>query len=198
MTAGNGTATETRDLPSFTSVALNGVSTVRIHNGPQAVRVTIDETLADRYDTEVRNGKLMMGFKCGIGTLWALRNLKTCEVDVTMPEMEGIELNGAGTVDVDAFDCDGLTVDVTGTGTVGLKGTASSILVTCTGACKVLASDCAAATGRVKMTGAARVEARVRDTLDASLTGSSTLLYWGDPAVTQRISGAGSVQRAGD
>ena len=39
---GSEAITEERDTPEFSAVALDGVSTVRIHKGPQAIRLSID------------------------------------------------------------------------------------------------------------------------------------------------------------
>lgn len=197
-TSGSGTVTETRVVPSFSSVVLNGVGTVHVRKGPQEVRLTIDGNLADRFETTVKNGRLMIGFNCDLRNLWALRGLKTCEVDIAVPALDGIEVNGAGSIAVDAFDYGNLELRVNGAATVGLKGTASELSVHCTGGCRILARDLATAAGRVSMTGSGRVEARVKDSLEASITGAGQLLYWGDPAVSRRISGAGQMRRAGD
>lgn len=197
-TSGGGTVTETRDVPSFSSVVLNGVGAVHVRKGPQEVRITIDGNLADRFETTVKNGRLMIGFHCDLRNLWALRGLKTCEVDIAVPALDGIVVNGAGSIAVDAFDYGKLELQVNGAATVGLKGTASDLSVHCTGGCKVLARDLAVETGSVSLTGSSHVEARVKDSLEASITGAGQLLYWGDPAVSRRISGAGQLRRAGD
>jgi hypothetical protein len=38
----------------------------------------------------------------------------------------------------------------------------------------------------------------VKDTLDASVSGAGSVDYYGSPSVVKNISGAGSVQRAGE
>jgi len=196
--SGREAITEMRPVPFFSSVVLNGVGTVHVRKGPQEVRLTIDGNLADRFETTVKNGRLMIGFNCDLRNLWALRGLKKCEVEIAVPDLDGIEVNGAGTIAVDAFDYGKLDLRVTGAATVDLKGTASELSVNCTGGCKVLARGLAADAGRVSLTGSSRVEARVKDSLEASITGAGRLLYWGDPRVSRRISGAGEMRRAGD
>jgi hypothetical protein len=195
---GKSEATEARNLPPFSSITLNGVSTVRIHRGPQAIRITMEPNLLDRYETKVRGGRLVMGFKWGIANLWALRGLKRCEVDISVPELDHIEVNGAGTLIVDEFAYRKLGLEVNGSGSVELKGSASELRVSCTGACKISARNLAANAGWVSMTGSGRVELRVIESLDVSLTGSGELGYWGDPKVSQKLSGAGSLRRKGD
>lgn len=191
--------TETRNVPTFSSITLNGISTVRIHKGPQAVRVTIDGNLIDRYETKVKDGTLLAGFKCSlnIAVMRAINNLKHCEVDITIPELDGIVLNGLGTIIVDAFPFKDLKLTVTGAGSVELQGSASKLQVKSTGSAKIYARDLVAEVARATVTGAGIVELMVEEELDASVSGAGKILYWGNPRVTQRITGAGSVVRAG-
>ncbi len=198
--AGDGMVSETRTVPPFSSVALNGIGTVRIHRGPQEVRVSIDENLIDRFETEVKGDTLMVGFRCGFSLSWlkAVRNLKQCEIDIWVPELDGVEVNGAGTITVDPFAYEDIEVKITGDGTIELHGSAARFSVFSTGSAKVNAGDLAARTVSVRMTGAGMVELRAEESLDASVTGAGTLAYWGTPALTQRISGAGTIKRMGE
>jgi hypothetical protein len=190
--------TETRDVPPFSSIALNGISTVRLHQGPLAVRLTIDGNLMDRYETKVKGDRLSIGFKCGIGSLKILKNLKTCEVDITMPKLDRIEINGAGKITVDEFAYEELKLDMTGAGSIELQGSAAKFKISCTGAAKVFARDLVSEEVRVNLTGASYVEIRAEKELSASVSGSGEVLYWGNPNVVQRISGAGGLNRMGD
>jgi hypothetical protein len=47
------------------------------------------------------------------------------------------------------------------------------------------------------LTGSGRIEVGVKEEIDASVTGAGSILYWGSPRVAQRVSGSGSVRRAG-
>jgi hypothetical protein len=160
----------------------------------------MDGALIDRFETAVKDGKLSLGFECGVGfSYWrAMRRLRRCDIDVTVPELRGIELNGAGTISADPIEYDALSLSVNGAGTVELRGTATEFSVRCTGAARILARDLAAASVRVGATGSGEVELRAEDELDASVTGAGSIAYWGSPRVSERISGAGSVHRAGD
>lgn len=192
------TATETRVLPAFSSIALNGIGAVRIHRGPQSIRVTVDQGLLDRYETKVKGNTLSIGFKCGLATLWAARKVRTCEVDIVVPELAKIELNGAGTIVVDAFSYETVKLGVTGAGSLELRGDASKLEVSCTGAGEVHASDLVSDRAYVSLTGAGRVEVNARNELEASVTGAGEIRYWGSPRLTQHGTGAGGIRRAGD
>ena len=192
--------TEERKVSAFTSVALNGIGTVRLHQGPRAVRIRIDEALAERFETVVKDGTLYLGFKCSLkpSVLRAIRKLKYCEVDVTVPELRDIELNGAGSIIADSFDYGSLRVAVAGAASIELQGSAESLELKSTGDARITTGGLSARGAVVAVTGSGRVEVRAEERLDASVTGAGTLAYWGNPAVTQRISGAGTITRLGD
>jgi hypothetical protein len=196
--ASEGTISEIRQVPAFSSIALNGIGTVRIRQGQQSVRLTIDPKLADRYETVVKNGKLMIGFTCGsnLFALRAIRKLKNCEVDITVPALEGIELNGQGRIFADSFPFSELRIDLTGAGVIELGGSAAELQIRCTGAGELRAGSLAAKAAHVRLTGAGTVDVRAEEELEASVSGAGTITYWGNPRVTQRVSGAGSIRRA--
>lgn len=208
--------TEARTVPEFSSIVLNGIGTVRVHRGPRKVLVTLNADLLDRYETIVKGKTLMIGFKCGIGTLRAMRNVKTCEVDVTVPELDKIELNGKGTIIADSFSgssmdivqngastlqCDlayeTVRLNATGAGSIALRGSASKLDVRSTGNEKIEARDLVARVARIRVSGAGKVTVSAEDALDASVSGAGRILFSGNPQVTQRVSGAGTIQRAG-
>lgn len=198
-TTTNGNAElETRTVPNFSSVSLDGISTVRIHRGPQALRVTIDAGLLDHYETKVQGDTLRLGFKWGLDTWWALRKLKTCEVDITMPELRGIVVNGLGELTVDNFDYGKLDLQLNGAATIVLAGNADELSVSCTGSGKVFAKDLLTNKTVVSMTGAAHLELNVKTSLVASITGSGELVYRGNPQISQTISGAGRLRHEDD
>jgi hypothetical protein len=213
-TADAAVRTETRSVPPFSSIALNGIGTVRVHRGPQKVVVTVDAGLLDRFETMVKADRLMVGFKCGIGTLLAIRTLKSCEVDITVPSLDGIEINGSGTIVADAFSgkdmrivqngastvkCDltfeKLSLKATGAGTIALAGTASTVELSSTGNETIDARNLVSRVGRVRVTGSGRVGVMVEDELDAAVSGAGEIQYAGSPRVTERVSGAGSIRR---
>jgi hypothetical protein len=192
--------TQTRHLPAFSTLALDGVGTVRVHRGPQEVRVTIDRDLADRYQTVVSNGKLRIGFKFSLSfaALRAYRSLKRCEIDITVPELSRIELNGAGTIALDPFKYGKIELDINGEGRMELGGTASELVFKSTGNAKLRARDLAATSARVSMTGSGDAEVSVKQKLDASISGAGKLAYWGSPSISQSLQGAGQIRKAGE
>jgi hypothetical protein len=197
MALGPCATAETRNLAPLNAVALNGIGTVRIKQGPQAVTVNIDPELADRYVTEVKNDKLSIGFKCTLrpSVLRAMKNLKHCTVDISVPNLSAIETNGECSIEVDGFAWKEFSVSATGEGTILLAGAADTLDVSCTGAAKVDAFGLAAKDVRARLTGAATLRANATALLDASISGAGTVVYRGEPRISQRISGAGKIRK---
>lgn len=191
-------ASQARSLPPFSSIAVNGVGKVSVHKGPQSVKLRIDGDLIDLYETKVSGGRLTLGFSCGFRGAWALRGLRTCEIDVTMPSLDGIVINGSGELGIDEFRYGKLSVEANGACALAMSGSASDLSLSCTGSCSIHARDLSVARADLSITGAAKVELGVKEELKASITGSGQVLYWGSPSLSRKISGTGTVRRAGD
>jgi Putative auto-transporter adhesin, head GIN domain len=191
---------EIKNFPRFSAINLDGISKVRVHQGPQAVQITIDHELRDYYEAFVKDETLFLGFKSGLSTLWAMRHIKkkTCEIVITMPDLDMITLNGSGKIIIDEFIFSNFDIIINGAGTIEASGKVSNLRVGCNGASRFLASDLKADTGIISMTGSAYVEINVKDSIEASITGAGKLLYWGKPQVSNSITGAGIIQRSGD
>lgn len=215
--AEGGTVRQIRMVPSFTSIVLDGVGTVRVKKGPLSVTVTIDEDLADSFKTEVVDGALKIGYRTGIGLGLAMRRLSTCEVDVSVPSLDAVTVNGSGKLSFDGFsggrfaiavngaarvagtvNHDALAVRITGAGLVELDGKADAFDAGCTGSAELSAGSMGCRAAKVSLSGSGRVELRVKDALSVSVSGSGAVRYWGSPELKTSVSGSGSVKRMGD
>ena len=205
--------TETRPVDAFSSVALNGSGALRVHRGAQDVEITADSNVLPYIETTVANSRLSIGIK-PFTSVWGS---PTFQFDVTMPILAGLELNGSGEADADAFSGDAFVAKVTGSGSLAATLDYSSAVLDCSGSggatlsgssdetrISISGSGTASAKGLgskkaiVSIAGSGNVELRAIDALDVSLYGSGDLRYWGSPALTQSVTGSGRVSRAGD
>ena len=192
---------QTRTVPPFSSIVLDGIGTVRIHKGPQAVILTMDEKLFDLFETNVKQDTLYLGFSCkGFLKNWRLlHTVGKCEIDITVPEIEAITLNGAGSFLADAFDQKALSITVNGAGTIEIqKGSVSTLRLTCNGAAKLDTKDMVAEQCDIKISGSSQISVFVQQLLKVSITGLGTVTYRGNPEISQHISGAGTIRKAAD
>jgi hypothetical protein len=136
---------------------------------------------------------------------------------LTIRELTGIELAGAGRVEVAQLSTDDLringsgagaviiedltanTVDVTAAGNVQaeLAGTVDSQTVAVSDAATYAAADLASRLASVIASGASQATVNVTESLDARVSGAARVEYIGDPAVTEDVSAAGSLSNVG-
>ncbi len=116
---GNGRPeTELRSLPAFRSLAFACPGELRVRRGStQEVRLTVDSNVLPLIRTEVSGGRLEISFKPRSGAIKSKKLL----VEVTMPELEAIELAGSGSAFVERFSGPSLAVVLSGSGKLEAK-----------------------------------------------------------------------------
>ena len=203
---------EVRDVRDFQEVALEGVGTLVIEQGEtESLTIEAEPKVLQRIETEVLNGRL---------TIRPDRSFKTREpitYFLTIKELTGIDLAGAGRVEAaqlssDQFRIDGSgagavvidsltanTLDVTISGNVQaqLAGTVDSQTVAVSDAAGYAAADLVSRIASVTASGASQVTVNVSESLDARVSGAAHVEYIGDPAVTEDVSAAGRLTNVG-
>ena len=191
MLTGSGVAgTETRQLPPFDGVELAGSNQVTIRvGGEQSVVVHADDNILDRVTTRVSEGKLVIGNEGGGFTT---RN--PIRVDVVVPAVNALTLTGSGTIAADGIDGDALTVALSGSGVVSASGRARRVDIELNGSGDVQLQELAAHDVHAKMSGTGRIAVNATDSLDASVPGTGSIVYTGNPpSVRKSVTGIGSV-----
>ncbi len=110
---GNGKlVTFNAEVRGFSSVKASHALRVVIKNArSHTCRVTLDSNLRDDFIAEVDGRVLTLGFKPGS----AMKRSPKCEVVITMPIIESLDVSGASTVRIaDAFKGDELKVELSG------------------------------------------------------------------------------------
>jgi hypothetical protein len=204
------TTTEVRDLWGFTQIDMGGSADLLVTEGASFdIEVTTDSALQEYVTTEVVGNTLRIEQHYSI-----IGASPSVSVSVTVPDLTRLDVSGAseatvrsvtaesldigisGAGDIDlAADAQQLTITVSGAGTVTAHGTVESGSITVSGAGGIDGEDMTIADATVSVAGAGSVKVRVRQTLDADVSGAGNLVYYGDPMVTQDISGAGSISQ---
>jgi Putative auto-transporter adhesin, head GIN domain len=191
MLEGSGVPTsETRELPPFNRVELAASNQVTIRvGGEQSVVVHADDNLLDRVTTRVSGGKLSIGNEAGGYTT---RN--PIRVDVVVPAVHELTLSGSGTIDADGVDVDEFTIALSGSGAVSASGRALHVDVKLNGSGDVQLQDLLARDVRATMSGTGRIAVHATESLDASVPGTGSIVYTGNPPqVRKSVDGIGSV-----
>jgi len=181
-----------RQLDAFNSVTLNGKGIVHIHQGPQSIELKGTKASLEAFETSVKNKTLIMGF--GISAyLHPFRKYEPVEINISMPEIKNIILNGNGIVKTDEFVFDCLSIVLNGNGVIETAGTASSLILNCTGNAKFGGFALSAQKVNAKLTGNVKIEIAAEEKITAALTGSGKIVYRGSPIIDEKISGSGRI-----
>lgn len=189
-TEGSGVAAmETRELAPFSAVELSGVNDVTIGvGGEQLVVVRADDNLVERVTTEVRGGVLVID---ETGSFEAVTPLS---VELTVPSLDEVSLSGDGSIMVEGHELHGLSVVLSGTGTIRAAGTASTLDVELAGTGEADLAGLVARDATVVLSGTGAVVVHVTGTLDVDVSGTGSVTYTGDPDhVVQQVTGTGSI-----
>jgi hypothetical protein len=111
-----------------------------------------------------------------------------------MKTLKGVTLRGSGNIVVSQMAGDNLVVNLPGSGNITVTGTAATLNVNLSGSGNVYCGELKAKSATVTLNGSGEVEVFANQNLDASMRGSGTIRYSGNPAqVSKNITGSGSI-----
>jgi hypothetical protein len=115
-------------------------------------------------------------------------------VEVTVPTLNALTLAGGGTIVVDGIKGESLKVALSGGGNLTGSGTVTSLGVTLDGSGNVWFTRVAANDVHAVLSGSGNIFVTATKSLDASVPGSGTISYAGNPqAVTKSVTGSGAI-----
>lgn len=208
--------TEERPVSGFTGVDLSGVGHLTIRLGDEErLVVEAEENLLPYIETEMRGDTLVLGTEDGV----TLRPTQSIEFDLTVTELDTIEVSGSGEVDGPDLKAVRFTVDISGSGEIDLDGLEADTLVVeisgsgdlaidggdveeqrinISGSGDYQARELESLVADVSVSGSGSVTIRVVERLEADISGSGAVRYLGRPAVEQSVSGSGTIEQIGD
>lgn len=202
---------EQRPLEPVTALRLGGSVKIELRPGERdMVEVETDDNLLALIDTSVSDGVLRIAPEGSMRptrlaiTLHA-RQLESITVGgsaaVLCERWAGRRLNltlgGSGVVRIAQLDLAELTVEGGGSGVLNLAGRVGRMDVTLGGSSVLSAKHLQATEGRVRLGGSAQAVAWVTGQLDARVSGSSGLRYYGSPKLDAGRSGSGVIAPLG-
>jgi hypothetical protein len=208
--SGNG-VTEQRPVSEFTAIHVAGQGVINITQGDaHALEVTADDNLQELLTSTVTSGTLTLGIKPNT----TINAITPIVYEISVPALREIRVSGSANVNFDSFEGDSLVINVSGSGTVNaadlrvtdfgievggtggavISGSADSLRVVFSGSGSFNGEDFPVADAVVEVSGSANATVNAAETLNVNIGGSGVVTYIGDPQVTQRISGSGSVR----
>jgi hypothetical protein len=204
---------ESRTVGGYGRVDHGGVGDLYIQPGArEELRVRAEENLIDYLKTEVQAGELVI-WKDPV----TLMNTRPIEYHLTVGDLDGVALTGAGQVQASSLDTGPLAVVLSGAGNMELVDlTAPNLDVRTSGVGGVTASgsvhaqtirlggmgnydgrDLTSSVADVFISYGGSATVRVQDHLTVTINGSGNVYYIGDPIVDSTITGSGKVVKIG-
>ena len=203
----------TRHLAGFHGVVLELPADLTIIQGTtEGVSIETDDNIAPLIETVISAGQLVLRSRQG-----ASIQPSTLKMVVNIRQVNAVAVSGAGNISADGLVSSGLTLQISGSGDMDFaKIKANTLTLSVSGAGNVRASGQAdtvsasiSGTGDLKMeslaaknvklsiAGAGDATVWASQTLAVTVGGAANVKYYGDAAVTQAITGTGSVTRLG-
>lgn len=211
---GNGKlSTETRAAASFNGVKVSGAIDLYVRqDSSPSIKIEADENLLKYIEIENDGNMLVIHTKRGVN-LRPSRSIRVyvgapsfsrleasgaCDIfsenKISSPETLNIDLSGASDAKLNV-NAPRVDVDVSGAGTVTLKGETRDFSVDGSGSTDIKCYELLAENTKVGISGAGSAEVFASVKLDVDVSGAADVRYKGNGTVSQRVSGAGSVKK---
>ena len=181
---------EKRNVTAFTSITTEGAFDIEVTcQKDLALEVEGDDNILRVVTAEVSNNVLR---------LRNTQNYSSSEpvkFRISVPNLEGLTVRGAGHVDIKGLKNDKLEVEAEGAPSINLAGNTKLINIDSSGAGKIDSHNLHASHAVVDSRGVAQIDLDVSDQLDVTISGPSSVYYKGDPVVKKTINGPGKVER---
>ena len=213
MPAGFGpTVSEERDIDAATTLVLDSSGDVHISEGEPSLVIHAQQSALGRLTSEVSGDTLTLGETGGFMN-WGFGEVR---YDLTLPDLETLELNGSGDIEsaispdgtlvvhldgsgdieFSSIEAERVEVQISGSGSVDLEGNATELAIELDGSGDVDAGNLSVQEATVEIGGSGDISVDARDNLFVRITGSGTVEYAGDPVIDDQISGSGELRRA--
>ena len=179
-----------REISPFTSISTEGAFQIEVTcQKDPSLEVEGDDNVLDLVTAEVR------------GNVLQLKNTKSYSVNepvrfkITVPNLEGLTVSGAGRIDIKGMKNDKFEIDSNGAPNISVSGSTKTVDIDSNGAGRIDTQNLHASRAVVESKGVSRIDLDVKEQLDITVSGPSTVTYRGDPVVNKTINGPGKVEK---
>jgi hypothetical protein len=185
--------TESRSVPPFAGIRITNYAKVLLtQDTVESLRIDADDNILGRIQTQVIGGVLVAGLPEG-----SYNNI-TVILHASMRTIALLESTGAADFSATApISTNDLLCRITGTGSIALSGTAGRETIEITGAGNVRNFGLVANRCSALISGAGAIEVTVSQQLDATILGTGSITYAGNPPVANTsVLGVGTIRPA--
>jgi hypothetical protein len=191
VTGSGNVISEARNVTGFDSVALEGSGRVTISVGEgESVTVEADDNIVPLIETRVENGTLIITTRNN--TNITTRN--TVHINITLGSLKALYLRGSGEINASSVSGGSVEIQLPGSGNITVSGSADSLNISLPGSGNVICDGLKVKSATITLNGSGNITAYASESLDATLRGSGTIRYSGNPAqVNKSITGSGTI-----
>ena len=184
-------ASETRTVSGFDYVELKGSGNVEISFGTtESVTVKGDDNILPLIETSVLGDTLVINTK-PFTTMTTANEIK---ISITMKSLQGLTLSGSGNIDVAGVNGKSIVVEMPGSGNITVNGTSDSVTIRLPGSGNIFCEGLKTQSATVTMDGSGNITVFASNLLDASIRGSGSIHYFGNPTqVKTNVTGSGTI-----
>ena len=182
--------TQKREVAPFTSISSEGAFTIEVVcQKDLSLEVEGDDNVLPLVSTDVS------------GNVLRLKNSKSYStsepivIRISVPNLEGLTVNGAGKFDITRLDNERFEIDANGAPAINVSGSTKLIDIDTNGAANIDTHNLRATRGVVESKGVSKVDLGVSDQLDVTVSGPSQVTYRGDPVINKTINGPGKIEK---
>ena len=207
-----------RDVSDFDQVVLSGVGTLYITLGEEeSFKIEAEENLLPYIETQVRSNRLEIGLS---RERWntAIQPTDPINYYLTVQELEGLELSGAGNIEVEEIDAPGLRVVASGAGNILIGKLITDkfeAVVSGAGSCRIFdgevnfqdlrisgaggyqAGDLKSQTTTIDISGLGGAKVWAEEALRVTISGAGSVDFYGSPDISQEVNGLGNINALG-
>lgn len=179
-----------REIGDFKSISTQGAFDIRVVcQKPVSLELEGDDNIVGLISTEVSGGVLY---------LKSLRDYRVSEpilFRISIPDLEALSVSGAGKIDISGLNNERFEIDSSGAPNIKAAGITKFVDIDSSGAAKIDTHKLQAARAVVDSKGVSKIDLDVKDQLDVTISGPSTVTYEGDPVVNKTVHGPGKLER---
>ena len=207
--------TETVQVSNFDHISLEGSGEARVtQDGTEALKVETHENMIEHVMVEVDGGTLTVGIKEDVNLIFPRRLIFHVSVDdiaslavagsggveaetISADQME-VSVAGSGEVRISDLVADMVNARISGSGEIDLAGEAEAQEVRISGSGEYQAGDVCSAAVMVRLSGSGQATVCANETLEADISGSGSVDYYGQPTANFSGSGSGGLNSLGE
>ena len=181
-----------REVPAFTGIVTEGAFVIEVTCQKEtSLEIEGDDNIINLVKADVANNILRLTSSDNYSVSDAVK------IKISVPNLESLAVTGAGEIDIKGMNNEKFEIDSDGAPKIYVAGNTKVLDIDSNGAGQIDTHNLRALRGVVESNGVSKIELDVKDELDVTVSGPSSVRYQGDPKVNKTINGPGSVERRG-